>query len=69
MEIMQLDQSTAKKECNTRKGQHEKSATLKKMQHEKIWKKKLYCTRVHKWITSRPLTDRYTLTYYLYNHL
>ena len=46
MEIMQLDQNTAKKECNTRKGQHEKSATLKKMQHEKILKKKSYCTRV-----------------------
>ena len=47
MEIMQLDQNTAKKECNTTKGQHEKSATLKKMQHEKIWKKSyvaLECT-------------------------
>ena len=46
MEIMQLGQSTAKKECNTKKGQHEKSATLKKMQHEKILKKKSYGTRV-----------------------
>ena len=35
-----------------------------KVQHEKsdnseIWKEK--CSRVHKWITGRPLMDHYTL--------
>ena len=60
--------------CNTKRVQHEKKCNMKKAQREKsaTWKtdnsekrKKSaqeYCTAVHKWITGRPLMDRYTLT-------
>ena len=36
MEIMQLDQSARKKECNTKKVQHGKSTTWKKCNMEKV---------------------------------
>ena len=60
METMQLNQSATKKECNTKKVQHENG------DKSEIWRKKspqIQCTRVHKWITGCPLTDRYTLVY------
>ena len=44
-------------EATKEKVQHEKSARVKYVKESAQEK----CTRVHKWITSRPLTDRYTL--------
>ena len=73
MEIMQLARSATKKECNTKKVQHEKITTLKKcnMKKEtrvKYGKKKMHknsALRVRKWVKARPLTDRYTLVFSL----
>ena len=45
-------------EATREKVQHEKSTRVKYAK-QKIAQEK--CTRVHKWITGRPLTDRYTL--------
>ena len=57
MPIMQLDRSATTKECNMKKVKHENGGK------SEIWKKSAQeqCTRVHKWIAGRPLTERYRL--------
>ena len=66
---MQLDQSATQKECNMKKSATWKKRNVKKVQREKTDNSEKreksaqeYCTAVHKWITGRPLIDRYTLT-------
>ena len=57
--------SATQKKCDMKRVQHE--ASSEKLQHEKSGRVKYakhaqeQGTRVHKWITGRPLTDRYTL--------
>ena len=72
MEIMQLARSAPKKECNTKKVQHDKITKLKKCNMKKETRVKYgqkmhknSAPRVRKWVTTRPLTDRYTLVFSL----
>ena len=57
MDIMQLDQSATKIDCNTKKVQHEKRTTLNKCDMKKVTRGKYgkkstqeQCNRVHRWI-------------------
>ena len=70
MKRVQYEKSATRIKSNTKLVQHKKEATWRDCnmkQHEKCKSEKCkkgtqgWCTRVHKWITGSPLTDRYTL--------